>query len=536
MEVLFISHKHPPSIGGIQAQNKALVDGVARHAPVHRLIWDQREPLVRFLASVPLRAARLLREEPGIGAIHLCDGLMGACAAPIKLFTDVPVVLTVHGLDVVIPIEAYRRHVVERFNAFDAIVAVSRETARACVERGIDAGKLHVITNGIDPRFARALPDPEFRPRLETRLGVTLHEKRVLVHIGRAVRRKGLSWFLNEVLPQLDPDVVFLMVGPRDARGTARLERALGCLPRARAEQLTQLFAWSLDEPAIARALARPELRGRAFELGALSFEEMVQTLLLADLFVMPNIPVRGDAEGFGLVALEAATAGLPVLAAGIEGLNDAIVDGENGMLLKPADSALWAHELRRLLDQPELLAERGERAQRYTLAHDSCEQMVARYLALFARLSARSRRAQGAAPVAAPAQRHIDKHESESTREPRPNRALTDHSGDRQRHQRRRERPKHHPRGSPRAPREVERAGDTLHLVQLHDVHSAHGDADAQRRTVQTEHRHQRKEQPQLQDQREQGVEQHPARLAVAAHDHSGETRAAAQEQKASE
>ena len=400
MEVLFVSHKHPPSIGGIQAQNKALVDGVARHTRVHRLIWDRREPLLRFLASVPLRVAGLLRRHPDIGAIHLCDGLMGACAGPVKRFSDVPVVLTLHGLDVVIPIEAYRRHVVERFNAFDAIVAVSRETARACVARGIDPGKLHVITNGIDPRFVSARPDTAFRARLERRIGASLQGKRVLVHIGRAVQRKGLSWFLSEVLPQLDDDVVFLMIGPRDLRRTTRLERALALLPRTRAEQLTQLFAWSLDEPAIARALARPELRHRAFELGSLSFEDMVQTLLLADLFVMPNIPVRGDAEGFGLVALEAAACGLPVVASGLEGLRDAIVDGENGALLAPADAALWGSELHGLLAQPELCAERGRRAQRYTLAHDSREQMVSGYLALFARLSAqRARRAASLGP-----------------------------------------------------------------------------------------------------------------------------------------
>lgn len=37
----------------------------------------------------------------------------------------------------------------------------------------------------------------------------------------------------------------------------------------------------------------------------------MIQTLLHADLFVMPNVPVEGDMEGFGLVALEASSCGL---------------------------------------------------------------------------------------------------------------------------------------------------------------------------------------------------------------------------------
>lgn len=44
-----------------------------------------------------------------------------------------------------------------------------------------------------------------------------------------------------------------------------------------------------------------------------------------ADVFVMPNIPVDGDVEGFGLVALEAASCRTPVVAANIEGLRDAV-------------------------------------------------------------------------------------------------------------------------------------------------------------------------------------------------------------------
>jgi glycosyltransferase involved in cell wall biosynthesis len=384
MELLFVSHKHPPSIGGIQVQNKALVDGMARHARVHRLIWDGRSSLAAFLASVPLRVRRLLHEHPSIAAIHLCDGLMGIVGFAIRELTDVPVVLTVHGLDVVLPSRLYREQVVRRFDQFSAVVAVSHDTARACRERGISPEKLHVVHNGVGAEFAHATPDPAFRARLSERLGIPLSERRILVHTGRAVRRKGLSWFVREVLPRLPSDVVLLMIGPRDAQLAARRARLLAPLSPTRRDALAQFLAWPLDEPAIVAALASPALHGRAFELGSLPFAELLQTVLLADVFVMPNLEVPGDSEGFGLVAVEAASAAVPVVASGIEGLAEAIVDGKSGHLLPPGDSQRWVDELRALLDAPEARRAFGRAAQAYTREHNTNERMVLGYLEVF--------------------------------------------------------------------------------------------------------------------------------------------------------
>src|SRR5699024_11155098 len=50
-----------------------------------------------------------------------------------------------------------------------------------------------------------------------------------------------------------------------------------------------------------------------------------------ADLFVMPNIPVQGDMEGFGIVLLEANMANTPAVAADLEGIRGVIGQGKNG-------------------------------------------------------------------------------------------------------------------------------------------------------------------------------------------------------------
>jgi glycosyltransferase involved in cell wall biosynthesis len=383
MEALFISYKHPPSIGGIQIQNKALVDSIEQTHRVHRLIWDGHSSLPLFLATAAVRALGILRANPSITVVHLCDALMGLMALPLTALSKVPVVVTVHGLDVVLPIGLWEHLTVRRLNRYAAVIPVSEGTAQACRQRGVAPSKLRVVKNGVDMALADITPDPAYRARLEERLGTPLASKRIIVHIGRAVRRKGLSWFLNHVLPRLDEDVILLMIGPR-SRNTERTAALLGRLPYSLNQQLTQLLALPLDEPEIRRAMTLPQVRGRAFELGAMPFADMMQTLQLADLFVMPNVQVEGDAEGFGLVALEASMCGLPVVVAGMEGITDAIIDGQNGFHVAPQNADAWVARLGKLLADPTNLASLGQRGRAFTRDNFSWDRMADGYREVF--------------------------------------------------------------------------------------------------------------------------------------------------------
>ena len=58
------------------------------------------------------------------------------------------------------------------------------------------------------------------------------------------------------------------------------------------------------------------------------------------------------------IVALEAAAHGLPVLAADLEGIQDAVVPGRTGHLLQPGDADLWARRVLDLLNHPSHLHE----------------------------------------------------------------------------------------------------------------------------------------------------------------------------------
>ena len=64
-----------------------------------------------------------------------------------------------------------------------------------------------------------------------------------------------------------------------------------------------------------------------------------------ADLFLMPTITAPGDREGFGIVYLEAATFGLPSIASRIPGVDEAVLDGQTGVLVENDEelrAAIW--------------------------------------------------------------------------------------------------------------------------------------------------------------------------------------------------
>jgi phosphatidylinositol alpha-1,6-mannosyltransferase len=106
--------------------------------------------------------------------------------------------------------------------------------------------------------------------------------------------------------------------------------------------------------------------------LGSLSDEQRDRWLRRADLFAMPSRLPGGHlaGEGFGIVYLEAAAYGKPVLAGNVGGALDAVADGESGLLVDPTDPEAVACAIVRLLLDRELARRLGavgaERARRF--------------------------------------------------------------------------------------------------------------------------------------------------------------------------
>jgi phosphatidyl-myo-inositol dimannoside synthase len=117
-----------------------------------------------------------------------------------------------------------------------------------------------------------------------------------------------------------------------------------------------------------------------------------------ADLFVMPNIPVPGDIEGFGVVMLEAGASGLPVIAANLEGIRDVVTPRENGELVSSGDAPSFADTILRLHADRSALAEFSHRAECYTRAHFGWDAVAERHVQV---LREAARRGDGSGPAA---------------------------------------------------------------------------------------------------------------------------------------
>jgi len=137
-----------------------------------------------------------------------------------------------------------------------------------------------------------------------------LANARILATVGRLVKRKGVKWFVGNVFGTLPDDYLYVIVGTGPER--ERIQKALDASPA----------------------------EGRIRMLGRIAQDDLNVIYNRADVFVMPNLRVEGDVEGFGIAALEASSTGTPVVAADVDGIADAVRAGGNGTLVTTKEAA----------------------------------------------------------------------------------------------------------------------------------------------------------------------------------------------------
>ncbi|KQS31016.1 glycosyltransferase family 4 protein [Dyadobacter sp. Leaf189] len=381
MEILFVSHKYPPAVGGMEKQSYELITGMERYCKVHKIVFDGNESIIRFFILLKKRIIETCAKNPGIKLIHFNDGLLAAFCVRHEGYTHLKRTATLHGLDVVFPSAIYHKNILPRFNRFDKLIAVSNATAKAAVSLGIHAEKLVVIPNGVDTQIPHSRTEVTISGLLAEH-GINYRGQRILVALGRPVKRKGMSWFIKNVVPRLQGEFLLLLIGAYQPEPTTP-EKLLSFLPKSVSRKITLFLGFPTDNAPLREVLSNPALNARVKHLGKLPTGHVQAILAASAAFIMPNIKVEGDMEGFGLVCLEAAIAGAPVFAADIDGIPDAIQDGKNGYLLPSGNAAAWAERLNEVIQSGP--AKPNQEAFRlYTEANFSWDRMVRRYYDLF--------------------------------------------------------------------------------------------------------------------------------------------------------
>lgn len=368
MRLLFVSHSFPvpgrplANVGGMQRVATELFEALGRHprvdlsALVLRSDWaDINRNTALFLPRVwwHIRQKARRREVEAVLFSSMVTATTAILLRPVLHRQGVVSANIAHGQDVTLPTAVYQRLVPRVFAAVDAVLPVSRATGEACLQRGLAPAKLHVVPNGVNlARFRPLEPKSAMRHALQQALGLSLPDEVLLLcSVGRQVKRKGFAWFIDTVMPRLPDTVQYWLAG---------------------------------DGPEgdhIRAAIDRQGLGGRVRLLGRISDAQLEALYRGADLFVMPNIPVPGDMEGFGVVMLEAGMGGLPSIAARLEGILDVVAEGHNGHLLASGDADGFRQTILAYWHDRERLARAAQAAYQYTVETFGWDAVANRYV-----------------------------------------------------------------------------------------------------------------------------------------------------------
>ncbi|MGH9089719.1 MAG: glycosyltransferase [Acidimicrobiales bacterium] len=316
-------------------------------APVAREVLPELVP--EFTDRV---LAAMAAEDERFEAVHANYWLSGIAGHAIKHELDLPLVSTFHTLDRVkaelVPeeVEADMPH--RRAEAEGAVIACSDAVLASCsVEAdqiadlyGADPGRIEVVAPGVDHAFF----GPGHRPQARRALGLPL-DGTLLLAVGRIQPLKGTDVAVRTLAELTQgPGAPYRLVvvgGPSGPHGVDAYEGLMGL-----AGDLGVADRVTMVDP-------QPH--------------ELLSTYYrAADACLVPS-----RSESFGLVALEAAACGTPVVASAVGGLTTLVDQGRTGFLVDEPDPAAYAGHVRRLVEEP-LLAERLStasvlRARRYT-------------------------------------------------------------------------------------------------------------------------------------------------------------------------
>jgi colanic acid/amylovoran biosynthesis glycosyltransferase len=297
--------------------------------------------------------------------VHAHFGWAAVDALPSARMLGLPLVASFHGTDVTVSSRTPRGQAEypRLFGGVDRAIVSSHYLAGRLRELGYNDG-VEIVPPGVDLeriRFGSA-PRPDGPPRL--------------LFVGRQVPVKGLDLLLR-TLPSLvsrHPDVRLDVIGDGpDAEANAALARRLGVGRQVRFH-------------------------------GALPHDEVLRAMRAAQVLVVPGrTTAEGQAEGFGLIAVEAQAAGLPVVACASGGLPETIAPEHRGELVQEGDHVALAERVSELLAEPGRWPERTAAARKWVEREFDWDLLVPRLGAVYesvlaARVEGRARRVAASA------------------------------------------------------------------------------------------------------------------------------------------
>ena len=282
--------------------------------------WQTNQVLASFCRT-------LIEQQRSFDLIHNHDWLTAFAAKELKHAYGLPMVATIHATEIgrgrgqLQGTQAHRIHEVEwelTYEAWRVICCTDymRQEMHNIFQTPHD--KLDVIPNGVNPAPFEALEGndlSEFRRRF------ALPHEKIVFHVGRIVGEKGIETLIRSAPAVLAnvPDAKFLIAG----RGP-ELDAMRALVDSLALQDKVELLGFIPDED-----------RNRLFKV--------------ADCAVFPSLY-----EPFGIVALEAMAARVPVVVSEVGGLREVVEHGETGITVYPGNTSSCAWGIIHTLQHPE--------------------------------------------------------------------------------------------------------------------------------------------------------------------------------------
>lgn len=302
------------------------------------------------------RHLRRLLSERQVALLHAHFGVEGVYAAQTAKALRLPLVTTLHGFDVTISkrklltsrkpswinYAIWRRTLFEQGAVF---ICVSNHIRRRALEWAYPEDRVVVLPIGVDVELIRPAGFVE-TPRI--------------LHVARLVEKKGTSYLLKAfaIVKKAVPTAELVIVGDGPLLNPLHhLSRELGVAASVRF-------------------------------MGARTHGETLQELSQARLLCLPSVTApNGDQEGLGMVLLEAAAAGKPVVGTRHGGIPEAVIDGSNGFLVPERDVAALADRLLTLIRDRQLCQQFGKAGREMVVEQFNLSRQTDKLESLYRRL-----------------------------------------------------------------------------------------------------------------------------------------------------
>ena len=318
MNVLFITRKYPPSVGGMETYSKQLFEFMSKKTnfTLYALKINKQSNNIFYLFNLLkffITSSFKILFTKNQNVIHLGDMVLLPLCLPIILFKKkTKIVISAHGTDIAYNLrDGILPYIYKYYLRFGAllfkkklnIIANSNATAKICYFHGFC--NVSIIFLGVNYEKNKKLI--QLKPSL----------KKYILFVGRLAKRKGLSWFVNNILPDISPNIELKVAG----------------------------VIWDKSE------YLNIKNNPRVHFLGPIQGKKLAKLRRESLFVIMPNIAENGkDFEGFGLVAIETIVDGGVLIASNIDGIKDAVINNKTGFLIAPEEITLWKKKIDEIL------------------------------------------------------------------------------------------------------------------------------------------------------------------------------------------